>query len=127
MLKPGGCLRLHRSLLQSPTAALGPELPNSPQTSRSNSGPPNQNCPLIPGKIDGDPDARGEGSDVHTLRVPEITHLQETYLDKVVSTVGDLDHILWEISNESPQESLPWQYHLIHYLRSIDPTITPSA
>jgi hypothetical protein len=67
------------------------------------------------------PDARGEGSDIHTLRVPEITCLQETYIDKVVSTVGDLDHVLWEISNESPQESLPWQYHLIHYLRSIDP------
>ena len=27
--------------------------------------------------IDGDPDARGEGSDVHTLRVPAITRLQE--------------------------------------------------
>jgi hypothetical protein len=39
--------------------------------------------------IDGDPDARGEGSDVHTLRIPEITHLQEAYVDKVVATVGD--------------------------------------
>jgi hypothetical protein len=76
-------------------------------------------------RIDGDPDARGEGSDVHTLRVPEITRLQEAYIDKVVNTVGDLDPILWEISNESPQESFPWQYHLIHYLRKIDPRRHP--
>jgi len=75
--------------------------------------------------IDGDPDARGEGSDVHTLRVPEITRLQETYVDQVVATVGDQDHVLWEISNESPQESVPWQYHLIRYLRKIDPTGHP--
>jgi hypothetical protein len=75
--------------------------------------------------LNGDPDARGEGSDVHTLRVPEITRLQEAYVDKVVATVGDLDQVLWEISNESPQESIPWQYHLIHYLRSIDPNRHP--
>jgi hypothetical protein len=72
-------------------------------------------------RIDGDPDARGEGSDVHTLRVPEITRLQEAYVQKVVETVGDLDPVLWEISNESPRESVPWQYHLIHSLRGIDP------
>lgn len=75
--------------------------------------------------IDGDPDARGEGSDVHTLRVPEITRLQEAYVSKVVETVGDQDHVLWEISNESPRESVPWQYHLIRYLRKIDPAGHP--
>jgi hypothetical protein len=70
--------------------------------------------------IDGDPDARGEGSDVHTLRVPAITRLQEAYLEKVVAAVGGQDHVLWEISNESPRESRDWQYHLIRYLRSVD-------
>jgi hypothetical protein len=75
--------------------------------------------------IDGDPDACGEGSDVYTLRVPEITRLQEAYVDKVVATVGDQDHVLWEISNESPRESVPWQYHLIRYLRKIDPAGHP--
>ncbi|HEX6863560.1 MAG TPA: DUF4038 domain-containing protein [Thermoanaerobaculia bacterium] len=70
--------------------------------------------------IDGDPDARGEGLDVHTLRVPAITRLQETYVRKVVETVGDLD-ILWEISNESPGESRDWQYHLIRYLKTLSP------
>jgi hypothetical protein len=71
--------------------------------------------------IDGDPDARGEGSDVHTLRVPAITRLQEAYVDQVVATVGDLEPVLWEIANESPQESVAWQYHFIRYLRAIDP------
>jgi hypothetical protein len=71
--------------------------------------------------IDGDPDARGEGTDVHTLRVPAITRLQEAYVDQVVATVGDLDHVLWEIANESPHESVTWQYHLIRYLRASDP------
>lgn len=69
--------------------------------------------------IDGDPDARGEGSDVHTLRVPAVTRLQEAYLEKVVETVGDQDHVLWEISNESPRESRDWQYHLIRHLRDL--------
>ena len=75
--------------------------------------------------IDGDPDGRGEGTDVHTLRLPEITRLQEAYVAKVVETVGDQDHVLWEISNESPGESVPWQYHLIRYLRKIDPAGHP--
>jgi hypothetical protein len=68
--------------------------------------------------IDGDPDARGDGSDVHTLRVPAITRLQEAYLEKMVETVGDLGSILWEISNESHGASRDWQYHLIRHLRS---------
>jgi hypothetical protein len=71
--------------------------------------------------IDGDPDRTGEGLDVHTLRVPAITRLQEAYVHKVVDTVGDLDHILWEISNESPGESRDWQYHLIRHLKTLSP------
>jgi len=70
--------------------------------------------------IDGDPATRGEGSDVHTLRVPGITRFQESYATKVVETVGDLDAVLWEISNESPWGSLDWQYHLIEHLRHAD-------
>jgi hypothetical protein len=71
--------------------------------------------------VDGDPDGRGEGLDVHTLRVPAVTRLQEAYVHKVVDTVGGLDHILWEISNESPGESRDWQYHLIRHLKTLSP------
>ncbi len=70
--------------------------------------------------IDGDPGERGDGEDVHTLRIPAITRLQEAYAAKVVETVGDLDLILWEVSNESPGASREWQYHLIRHLRSLD-------
>ena len=35
----------------------------------------------------------------------------------VVATVGDQDHILWEISNEAPRESVPWQYNLARWMR----------
>jgi hypothetical protein len=69
--------------------------------------------------IDGDPDARGEGTDVHTLRVPAITRLQEAYAGKVVETVGSFGHVLWEISNESPGESRDWQYHLIRHVKDL--------
>ena len=69
--------------------------------------------------IDGDPDARGDGADVHTLRVPAITRLQERYAEKVVETVGGFDHVLWEISNESPGESVPWQLHMIRHLKNV--------
>ncbi|HET9229201.1 MAG TPA: hypothetical protein VFR31_21155, partial [Thermoanaerobaculia bacterium] len=61
-----------------------------------------------------------EGVDVHTLRVPAITRLQEDYIRKVVETVGDLG-VLWEISNESPGESRDWQYHLIRFLKTLSP------
>jgi uncharacterized protein DUF6298 len=69
--------------------------------------------------VDGDPDARGDGADVHSLRVPEINRLQETYVAKVVETVGGLDQVLWEISNESPGSSIDWQSHLVRHLRSL--------
>ena len=53
--------------------------------------------------IDGDPDARGEGSDVHTLRVPAVTRLQEAYLEQVVATVGGPgSRPLGDLERESP-------------------------
>jgi hypothetical protein len=70
--------------------------------------------------VDGDPGSRGDGADVHSLRVPAVTRLQEAYAAQVVETVGDLDHVLWEIANESPGGSRDWQYHLIRRLRSLD-------
>jgi hypothetical protein len=71
--------------------------------------------------IDGDPDGHGEGVNVHTLRLPAVTRLQEAYVQKAVETAGDLDNVLWEISNESPGESRDWQYHLIRFLKTRSP------
>jgi hypothetical protein len=70
--------------------------------------------------IDGDPDDRGDGDDVHGLRVPAITRLQRLYVERVVAAVGDLDCVLWEISNESPGGSRDWQRHLLRHLRACE-------
>ena len=78
------------------------------------------NCLNNVNGIDGDPDARGDGKEIHSLRIPAVTRLQEAYVRKVVEAVGDLDHVLWEISNESPGASRDWQYHLIRFLKDLE-------
>jgi len=70
--------------------------------------------------IDGDTDGDGEGKEVHTLVNPSVTALQKAYLAKVIETVGDLDNVLWEISNESHQESTEWQYEMIRTVKAIE-------
>jgi len=70
--------------------------------------------------VDGDTDDRGDGDDVHSLRVPAINALQRLYVERVVEAVGDLDCVLWEISNESPGSSRDWQRHLLRHLRACD-------
>lgn len=70
--------------------------------------------------IDGDPDGRGDGRDVHTLRVAAVTRLQERYAARVTAAVGDLPHVLWEVSNESPGSSAAWQRHIATHLRALD-------
>ncbi len=70
--------------------------------------------------IDGDPDDRGNGDDVHSLRIPAVTRLQRLYVERVVEAVGDLDCVLWEIANESPASSRDWQRHLLRHLRACD-------
>jgi hypothetical protein len=59
---------------------------------------------------------------VHTLRLPRITKIQEDYIKKVIDTVGDLDNVLWEISNESNTESTDWQYHMIDFIHKYEDT-----
>lgn len=70
--------------------------------------------------IDGDPERLGEGGAVHSLAVPAITRLQERYVEQVVDTVGHLPNVIYEVSNESPRESLPWQHHILEYLRRVE-------
>jgi hypothetical protein len=67
--------------------------------------------------LDGDPDKDGEGEEVHTLLVPDVTAVQERYVRRVIDTVNDLDNVLYEISNESHGGSEAWQYHIIKYIR----------
>jgi len=70
--------------------------------------------------VSGDPENLGEGGAVHSLANPEVTRLQERYAERVVEAVGDFPHVLYEISNESPRESLPWQMHMLEHLRQVE-------
>jgi Family of unknown function (DUF6298) len=72
--------------------------------------------------VDGDLDNDDNGKEVHTLGSPQILALQETYVRKVVDTLNDLDNVLWEISNESPEESRDWQYHIIRLIQEYEAT-----
>lgn len=71
-------------------------------------------------RINGDSQERGDGREVHTLNLPQITRLQEEYVKKVVDTLNDLDNVLWEISNESHSESTAWQYHIIDFIHKYE-------
>ena len=67
--------------------------------------------------LDGDPDGRGLPIDLHTLRVPAVTAVQEAYVGKVIDTLNDLDNVLYEIANESHPDSADWQYHIIRCIK----------
>jgi hypothetical protein len=70
--------------------------------------------------VDGDPALTGNGRAIHTLGIPIITALQETYIRKVIDTVHDLDNVLYEIANESHVHSTKWQYHMIDYIHKYE-------
>ena len=70
--------------------------------------------------IDGDANGDGRGLEIHTLTRPEVTRLQEAYVRKVIDTVGDLDNVLYEISNENHPESTLWQYHMIRFIKKYE-------
>jgi hypothetical protein len=68
--------------------------------------------------INGDLNGNGEGEEVHTLKIPVITRLQEAYVTKVIDTLNDLDNVLYEIANESHNRSIVWQYHMIRFIQT---------
>jgi hypothetical protein len=69
--------------------------------------------------IDGDANGDGKGLEVHELVNPKVTAVQEAYVRKVIETVGDLDNVLYEISNENHPPSTPWQYHMITFIHEV--------
>ena len=72
--------------------------------------------------IDGVPSGDDSGHEIHELKVPEITRLQEAFVSRMIDTVGDLDNVLWEIGNECHAGSVEWQYHMIRYIKQIEST-----
>jgi len=70
--------------------------------------------------IDGNPSGDDTGNEVHTLKIPAVTRLQEAYVRKTIETVGDLDNVLWEIGNECHRGSAKWQHHMIRFIRTVE-------
>jgi len=70
--------------------------------------------------IDADPDRDGSCIEIHTLGIPDVTRVQEAYVHKVIDTVGDLDNVLYEISNETGSYSTEWQYHFIRFIKACE-------
>ncbi len=70
--------------------------------------------------LDGDANHDGNGLEIHTLAQPQVTRLQESYVRKVIDTVGDLPNVLYEISNENHPGSTEWQYHMIRFVKNVE-------
>ena len=70
--------------------------------------------------LDGDPNGDGRGLEYHTLAIPAITAIQESYVRRAVEAVGDLDNVLYEITNESGAYSTQWQYHMIRFVHELE-------
>src|SRR5690606_14412898 len=65
--------------------------------------------------------AAGEdGFGIYQLGNKKITELQKAYVQQVIHTVGDLDNVLYEISNENHSASTEWQYHMINYIKDLE-------
>lgn len=58
--------------------------------------------------------ASGQAWDLYSLNCPQLLEWQKAYVRKVVDTLNDLDHILYEIANEVPPrpEAMAWQDHI---------------
>ena len=74
--------------------------------------------------LDGDPLSHGDGRDVHTLRIPEVTRIQEAFVRKMIDTLNEFENVLWEIANESHAESAAWQYHMIDFIHEYEKSKT---
>ena len=58
--------------------------------------------------IDGDLNGDGKG-DIQIIPLPDgLDVIQKAYVRKVIDTVGELDNVLFEISNESESSSVAW-------------------
>ncbi len=45
-----------------------------------------------------------------------ITNIQDAYVQKTIDTLNDLDNVIWEASEEAPDNSTWWQGHMIELL-----------
>ncbi|MHC4797390.1 MAG: hypothetical protein ACYTF1_12170 [Planctomycetota bacterium] len=72
--------------------------------------------------INGDPNGDNQGGETHRLLIPEVTALQEKYVEHTIDQLNHLDNIIWEISNECWSYSVSWQYHMVKHIKSYQKT-----
>lgn len=101
------------SIEQKGTIGINPEKGNP-----WNGHPYNKNNNI--NNVNGDPNSDGEGREIHTLRIPAVTKLQERFVIKIIDMLNDFDNIIWEISNESHRNSTDWQYHIINLIKEYE-------
>jgi len=65
------------------------------------------------------PDRNRDGQllEIYTMRSPLARRFQEAYVRRVIDTVRGFDNVLFEVANESGAFSIPWQYHMIRFVK----------
>ena len=95
---------------------------NERQPDKSLEIPPFNSANNVNG-INGDPANTGSGLAIQTTSEPAAAlATQQAYVRKVIDTVGDLDNVLYESSNESNTNSAQWQYDIINYIKIYEAT-----
>jgi len=72
--------------------------------------------------INGNQNGDSYGTEIHQLKIPAVTAIQEAYVRKVIDTVSDLDNVLFEICNEDGGGTMAWQEHFVGYIRNYEKT-----
>jgi hypothetical protein len=63
----------------------------------------------------------GGGTNSMTMGSPNIiTNYQDAFVQKVIDTVNDQPNVLWEISEEAPDNSTWWQGHMIALIHTYE-------
>jgi hypothetical protein len=63
----------------------------------------------------------GGGTHSMTMSAPTpITAIQDAFVKKVIDTLSDQPNVLWEISEEAPDDSTWWQGHMIALIHSYE-------
>ena len=70
--------------------------------------------------VNGDANADGKGLETRLTTSTAIYNLQKSYVDQVIQAVGDLDNVIYEISNEDHNDSWDWQVALMGYIRTVE-------
>jgi hypothetical protein len=67
----------------------------------------------------------GRAWNLYSLRCPQLLSWQEVYVRKVLDTLNDLDHVLYEVCNEVPHrvEAMAWSDHICRFVKDYERTL----